>query len=179
MRFPELNFTVSLACTGTAGNPSLSGEGWGRPRCVDFCLDFWAEMYSAEHFRVNYDRSWESLRWGRWGVFTTQARWNRSIDTPIFVHGMYVLWEGDKQGGGRGEREEREAALQTRWIKLFSNSCTSKMLYYKKWFQAVSDAGVFLLVIITLVFTYDKLDYLGMLMLGVAQKKNTRKVLIK
>lgn len=53
------------------------------------------------------------------------------------------------------------------------------MLYYKKWFQAVSDAGVFLLVIITLVFTYDKLDYLGMLMLGVAQKKNTRKVLIK
>lgn len=45
------------------------------------------------------------------------------------------------------------------------------MLYYKNHFQAVPDAGVCLLVIITLVFTYDKLDYLGMLMLGVAQKK--------
>lgn len=53
------------------------------------------------------------------------------------------------------------------------------MLYYKNRFQAVPDAGVCLLVIISLVFTYDKLDYLGMLMLGVAQKKNTRKVLIK
>lgn len=165
---PELNSTVSFACSGTAGNLSISGVGWDRPGSVDFCLGFWAEIHSAEHSRVNYDRSWESLQWRRWGVFTTKARWNHAIDTPIFVQGMYVLWEGDKQGGRRGERE---TALQTRWIKLFSNLCTSKLLYYKKWFQAVSDAGVFLLIIITLVFTYDKLDYLGMLMLGVAGKK--------
>lgn len=84
---------------------------------------------------------------------------------------MYVLQKGDKQGGEEREREERETAPQTWRIKLFSNLGTSKILYCKKWFQAVSDAGVFLLVIITLVSTYDKLAYLGMLMFGVAQKK--------
>lgn len=78
---------------------------------------------------------------------------------------------GDKQGG-RGKREGGEKNSSSTWrIKLFSNLCTSKILYCKKWFQAASDAGVFLLVIITLVFTYDKLAYLGMLMFGVAQEK--------
>lgn len=73
--------------------------------------------------------------------------------------------------GGGAEGEEGETVLQTRRIKLFSNLCTSKILYYKKWFQAVCDAGVFPLVIITLVFTYDKLDHPRMIMFGVAQKK--------